>query len=220
MHMIDWATVQKEDPVLHAMLNWLGTQKKTNLRTLLQEHASSKEGQMVWRNHQNFMTLQNSLYLCSMPKGENEDLLLFMVPKAHQIAALNRCHWDTGHQGCDHTLSLLQEHFWWPGMAKQMRQSIRDCICCIQYEGGFPKPPLCPIVATAPLDLQHVDFTSIETTLEPNNHLELPMSWCSKTTSWSMCWHMWSPINLQKLSLNFLWRLHLYLWGSSQAPEW
>ena len=49
-----------------------------------------------------------------------------------------------------------------------MRQSIRACPHCLQYEGGFPKAPLCPIVATAPLDLLHVDFTSIETTLEPN----------------------------------------------------
>ena len=49
-----------------------------------------------------------------------------------------------------------------------MRQSIRACTCCLQYEGGFPKAPLCPIVATAPLDLLHVDVTSIETTLDPN----------------------------------------------------
>ena len=49
-----------------------------------------------------------------------------------------------------------------------MRSSIRACTCCLQYEGGFPKAPLCPIVAMAPLDLLHVDFTSIETTLEPN----------------------------------------------------
>ena len=49
-----------------------------------------------------------------------------------------------------------------------MRQSIKACMCCLQYEGGFPNVPLCPIVATAPLDLLHVDFTSIETTLEPN----------------------------------------------------
>ena len=53
-------------------------------------------------------------------------------------------------------------------MAKQMRQTIRACTCCLQYEGGLPKAPLCPIVATAPLDLLHVDFTSIETTLAPN----------------------------------------------------
>ena len=45
--MTDWATAQKEDPVLNAMLNWLGAQKKTDLRTLLGEHASSEEAQMV-----------------------------------------------------------------------------------------------------------------------------------------------------------------------------
>ena len=40
------------------------------------------------------MTLQNVLYLLITPKGKNEDLLLFMVPKVHQTAALNRCHRD------------------------------------------------------------------------------------------------------------------------------
>ena len=83
MHVTNWATAQKEDPVLNAVLNWIGAQKKTNLRTLLGKHASSEEDQVVWRNHQNFMTLQNALYLCSTPKGENEDLLLFVVPKVH-----------------------------------------------------------------------------------------------------------------------------------------
>ena len=83
MHVTNWATAQREDPVLNAVLNWLEAQKKTNLRTLMGEHAFSKEGQIVWQNHQNFMTLQNALYLHSMPKGENEDLLLFVVLKAH-----------------------------------------------------------------------------------------------------------------------------------------
>ena len=53
-------------------------------------------------------------------------------------------------------------------MAKQMRQTIRACTHCLQYEGGLPKAPLCPIVATAPLDPLYVDNTSIETMLEPN----------------------------------------------------
>ena len=168
MHVTNWATAQREDPEPDAVLCWLEAKKKIDLRTLLGEHASSEEGQMVWRNHQNFMVLQDVLYLRSMPKGENEDLLLFVVPKAHQTAALNGCHQGARHQGCDHTLYLLQEHFLWPRMTKQMRQTIRACTCCLQYEGGFPKAPLCPIVATAPLDILQVDFTSIETTLEPN----------------------------------------------------
>ena len=53
-------------------------------------------------------------------------------------------------------------------MAKQMRQVIKACRHCLQYDGGSPKVPLCPIVATTPLDLLHVDFTSIETTMELN----------------------------------------------------
>ena len=53
-------------------------------------------------------------------------------------------------------------------MTKQMRQVIKACKCYLQYEGATLKAPLCPIVATAPLDLLHVDFASIETTLELN----------------------------------------------------
>ena len=53
-------------------------------------------------------------------------------------------------------------------MAKQMRQVIRACTHCFQYEGDTSKAHLCPIVATAPPNILHVDFTSIETTLELN----------------------------------------------------
>ena len=53
-------------------------------------------------------------------------------------------------------------------MTKQMRQVIKACRHCLQYEGGTPKAPLCPIVATAPLDPLYVDFTSIETMMELN----------------------------------------------------
>ena len=83
MHVTNWAAAQKEDPKLDVVLQWLESEKKTDLRTLLGEYILSEEGQMVWRNHQNFTTLQGTLYLHSTPKGENEDLLLFMVPKMH-----------------------------------------------------------------------------------------------------------------------------------------
>ena len=56
MHITNWATAQKEDPKLDAVLQWLESKNKTDLRTLLREHTSSEEGQMVWRDHQNFTT--------------------------------------------------------------------------------------------------------------------------------------------------------------------
>ena len=103
MHVTNWDTAQRKDPVLDAVLHWLEAKKKTDLMTLLGEHASSEECQMVWRNCQNFTVLQDALYQHSMPKGENEDLLLFVVLKAHWTGALNGCHQDAGHQGHGHT---------------------------------------------------------------------------------------------------------------------
>ena len=41
MHQTDWAETQREDPVLNTVLDWLEAQKKTNLKILLGEHASS-----------------------------------------------------------------------------------------------------------------------------------------------------------------------------------
>ena len=103
-----------------------------------------------------------------MLKGETENLLLFVVPRAHHVATLNECHRDVGHQGHDCNLSLLWERFWWPGMTNQMQQSIKSCAPCLQHEGNVSKAPLHPNVATTPMDLLHVDFSSIETTLELN----------------------------------------------------
>ena len=57
MHVTNWAVVQKGDPKLDAVLQWLKSKKKTDLRTLLKECIMSKEGGMVWRNCQNFTTL-------------------------------------------------------------------------------------------------------------------------------------------------------------------
>ena len=101
MHVTDWAKAQKE------ILQWLSSKKKADLKTLLGECVKSEEGRMVWRNRQNFVLLQGTLYLRSTPKGEDEDLLLFVVPKAQWTAALNGYHRDVGHQGRDRTLSLL-----------------------------------------------------------------------------------------------------------------
>ena len=95
---MDWAEAQVEDPTLSAVLDWLGVQKKTNLKALLIDHASHEENQLILRNCQNFMIYQGVLYLHSMPKGKTEDLLLCLVPKLHWVANLNGCHRDAGYR--------------------------------------------------------------------------------------------------------------------------
>ena len=70
MHVTDWAAALKEDVELDAVLQWLGSNKKTDLRTLLREHTSSEEGQIIWRNCQTFTVLQGTLSALHTKRGE------------------------------------------------------------------------------------------------------------------------------------------------------
>ena len=45
---------------------------------------------------------------------------------------------------------------------------VRGCRHCRAFKGEVPRAPLCPIWAYAPLELVHIDYTSIESTMELN----------------------------------------------------
>ena len=53
-------------------------------------------------------------------------------------------------------------------MEEDCQALVRGCQHCKIFEGAVVKAPLCPIQAYVPLELVHVDFTSIETTMELN----------------------------------------------------
>ena len=54
-------------------------------------------------------------------------------------------------------------------MTNQVQQSIKSCTLCLQQEVHLPKVSLHLIVSTSPMDLLHIDFTSIKMTMEPNS---------------------------------------------------
>ena len=210
IHVTDWAEAHREDLLLSTVLDWMKAQKQTDLKVLLAEHTSNEEGKLILWNQQNFVIYQGALYLCSMPKGET-DLLLLVVLNTHCVATLNGCHWDAGHQGCDHTLSLLQEHFWWPGMTNQIHQSIKSCMCCLQHEGHLSKAPLHTIVATALMHLLHMDFTSIELTMELNR---LPKITDVLVFQDHFTKHVMAPNQTAKTVTKFLYQGYISIFGA------
>ena len=74
------------------------------------------------------------------------------------------CHRSVGHQGWDRTLSLMKEHFWWPGMSQALIKVVANCGRCIQYEAKGQLPPMQPIVCTEPMELVHIDYVGMEVT--------------------------------------------------------
>ena len=51
-------------------------------------------------------------------------------------------------------------------MAEDCHVIVRGCLFCRAFEGEVPRAHLCPIQVYAPLELVHLDYTSIESTME------------------------------------------------------
>ena len=202
LHVTDWMTTQNKDPTLKAVINWFSDWKVWHFKCLLGDDENTEEGKTIlWA--QKLIPYQGALYHCHTLTGELEEVLQFMVPKAHWVAATNGCHHDARHQSQQQTLSLQNDQFWWPGMAFQMQRVISICEQCIQHEGIQAIAPVQPIIVTTSLELLHVDFTSIETMMEldqPPNVVNL-LVFCNHL--WSTSWHMWPLIKLQRLLLSF-----------------
>ena len=97
-HMTDWVTAQQEDPILKTTIEWICGQKVQDLKHLLGDDANTEEGKTILQEWKKVTLHQGALYHHHKPTGELE-VLWFVVPMAHWVAAMNGCHWDAGHQG-------------------------------------------------------------------------------------------------------------------------
>ena len=147
-------------------MEWISSHKVHDLKHLLEDHAMMEEGMAILRERKKLTLLQGTLYHCHTLARKLEEPLQFVVPTAHRVVAINGCHRDTGHQGEQQTLSLLQDQFWWSDMVMQMQKVISGCERCIQHEGARVKAPLQAILVTSLLELLYVDFTGIKMTME------------------------------------------------------
>ena len=121
---------------------------------------------MVYVKAKEQLIMKNSLLYRQSKQGLiKETVFQFVVLQVHRSAALDGCHHEAAHQGQHCSLSLMQEQFWWPGMAHDLRNHIKKCGRCRKFEAAPPIAPLKPLTCSGPGKLLHVDFTSIEETV-------------------------------------------------------
>ena len=175
MHIVDWEQSQEADVALAGCCKWLHLRKgmpPPRRDTLLKEcfgvEAETEQGKMFFRICNSLILNKGLMYINMTPEGETEGVLAFVVPVGQCRLALNGVHHDAGHQGQQQTLVLTQERFWWPMMAEDCHAIVRGCPCCQAFEGEVPRAPLCLIWVYAPLELVHLDYNSIESTMELN----------------------------------------------------
>ena len=143
-------TAHQEDPILKTVIEWISGQKVQDLKYLMGDDSNTEEGKTILWEGKKLMLYQGSPLPSPHPHLQIGGILQFIVPKAYQVAAMNGCHWDAGHQGQHQTLNLLHDWLWWPGMATQMQKAISSCEQCIQHEGTHAKAPMGPIIVAAP----------------------------------------------------------------------
>ena len=175
MCIIDWKEAQEADTALAACCKWLCLRKDMPLsrrdafpKECLGVEVGTEQGKMFFHIHNSLVLNKGLMYVSTTPKGETEGVLTFVVPVGQCRMALNGVHHNASHQGQQRTLALAQERFWWPMMAEDCHAIVRGCPHCRAFEGVVPKAPLCPIRAYAPSELVHLDYTSIESTMELN----------------------------------------------------
>ena len=163
-NITNWKLEQQEDPVLYQAVKHCKASRETFKGALLK--VTDRKAVSAYVKSKDQLVMKSGLLYWQSKLGQTgETVLQFVVPQIHRNAALDGCHRKAAHQGQSHSLSLMQEQFWWPGMAHDLRNCIRKCGRCKKFEATPPMAPLRPLACSGPGELLHVDFTSIEETI-------------------------------------------------------
>ena len=109
IQVTDWVATQQKDPILTTVIEWISEWKVQDLKHLQGDALNTEEGKAVLQQRKKLTLYQRALYHCHTLAGDLEEVLWFVVPIVHQVATMNGCHQDAGHQGQQQTLYLLQD---------------------------------------------------------------------------------------------------------------
>ena len=177
MHIINWAEAQKEDPELGAAITWLKTnfplecgwtEHLAKLKQLMGPAKDTPDGRAVLRTVDKLTLSGGVLYQRHCLKDAQDVIKQFVMPRAHHQKVTDGCHRDAGHQGRDQKWTLVEDRFWWPRACEDVVQAVKNCKKCNTHERKDTWVPLVSVVATLPLQIVHVDYTSFETTMQLN----------------------------------------------------
>ena len=140
-NITNWKLEQQEDPVLYQVVKHRKASQETFKEALLK--VTDRKAVLAYAKSKDQLIMKNGfLYWQSKQGPTQETVFQFVVPQIHRNAALDGCHREAAHQGQSCSLSLMQEQFWWPGMACDLRNRIRKCGRCKKFEAALPIAPL------------------------------------------------------------------------------
>lgn len=148
--------VQKNDATLGLVISALGYGKWP-----VEVEGKSELGLM--KREIGRLVMKEGLLYRSNKTSSGKETWQLVLPLKFRETVLRSLHDDMGHLGVERTVDLVRNQFFWPKMAQDVKQYIKNCGRCVTYKTPCRKSaPLHQIVSNGPLDLVCIDFLSME----------------------------------------------------------
>lgn len=139
-------------PAVHATMQqqWPKCAEKNSEFSLLKREADK-------------LILKHGLLHRRSKRPTGEEFTQLVLPKEFRETVLRSLHDELGHLGIEKTTDLVRSRFFWPKMARDAEQHVKNCGECITRKSpGQRVAPLHQITSTGPMDLVCIDFLSVE----------------------------------------------------------
>ena len=167
LHVTNWKQAQKDDPTLYTVVKNLRS-PLNQFKDALKHVLDQKSIRAFIKARENLAMKNGLLYHKLRLKATGEDVWHFVVPKTCRSVALDGCHREVAHQGQRHSFLLMQEQFWWPGMARELKNCVKNCAHCKKFEGAPPIVKLMKLPCSSPGEILHINYTSIKEIVDLN----------------------------------------------------
>ncbi|KAG1932770.1 interleukin-1 receptor accessory protein-like 1-A [Pimephales promelas] len=153
----DLRSAQDQDPTIAPVKKEVATNKVLNM-----PKSSNPAVALLQRQSQKLTIRDNLLHRVTTDQDGKERWQMVLPEKFH-LQVMKSLHDDAGHLGVERTVELLRDRFYWPKMNQDIEQYVKTCGRCVARK-TLPQrsSPLNRITSSGPLDLECMDFLSIE----------------------------------------------------------
>lgn len=94
----------------------------------------------------------------------DEPIYQVVIPACLRQQAISGLHDEYGHLGYDRVVDLVRSRFYWPKMAREVKEKISMCDRCIRRKSPVTKKcaALVNITSSYPMELLCIDYLSLE----------------------------------------------------------
>ncbi|KAJ0069391.1 hypothetical protein NL108_004222 [Boleophthalmus pectinirostris] len=149
-------TAQRQDTVIQTTLQAMKSGKWP-------EDVKSNPEMLVMKRDIRKLAMKDGLLHRVSTSHTGKQTNQLVLPAEFRTAVLKSLHDDLGHLGVERTTDMLRSRFFWPKMATDVEQYIKNCgECVLRKTPSQRAAPLHEIVSTGPMELVCIDFLSME----------------------------------------------------------